>query len=124
MRNAVGLIKEVTTFFPASSKRNVILKRTLGRQLTGLCETRWVERHQSVQQFRTALPKIAEALEEVTHWREQQSASKAATLLTAISDSHFLVALVVLVNLLSHTYLLSKAFQKLSIDLHRSECCT
>ncbi|CAN7947355.1 unnamed protein product, partial [Ixodes hexagonus] len=121
VRNAVGVIKEVTTFFTASSKRNVILKQTLGRQLTGLCETRWVERHQSVQQFRTALPKIAEALEEVTHWRERQSASKAATLLAAISDSHFLVALVVLADLLSHTYPLSKAFQKSSIDLQTAQ---
>lgn len=121
VRNAVGVIKEVTAFFTASSKRNLVLKQTLGKQLPGLCETRWVERHQSVQEFHAALPKIAEALEKISHWRERQSASKAMTLLTAISDSHFIVALVVLANLLAHTYPLSKAFQKTSIDLQTAQ---
>ncbi|CAN7951891.1 unnamed protein product [Ixodes pacificus] len=121
VRNAVGVIKEVTALFTASSKRNLVLKQTLGKQLPGLRETRWVERHQSVQEFHAALPKVAEALEKISHWRERRSASKAMTLLTAISDTHFIVALVVLVDLLAHTYPLSKTFRKTSIDLQTAD---
>lgn len=45
VRNAVGIMKEVISFFTASPKRNSVLRNTLGHQLKGLCETRWVERH-------------------------------------------------------------------------------
>ena len=58
VRNAVGTMKEVIGFFTASAKRNDVLKKHLGHQLSGLCETRWVERHDGVMQFRVSLAKI------------------------------------------------------------------
>lgn len=64
MWNSIGVIKEVAAFFTASFKRNLVLKQTLGKQLPGLCETQWVERHPSVQQFHATLPKNAKALED------------------------------------------------------------
>jgi len=48
VRNAVGTVKEVIAFFNASAKRNFILKSVAGGQLQSLCETRWVERHDSL----------------------------------------------------------------------------
>ncbi|KAH9360101.1 hypothetical protein HPB48_003841 [Haemaphysalis longicornis] len=111
IRNAVGVIKEVVAFFTALSKMNEVLKQIFVGQLSGFCETRCVERHESVQQFRSCLPKIVETLDNIAHWRERQSASRAATLLAAVSDSHFVIALVLLNNLLAHTYPLSKVFQ-------------
>lgn len=115
------MIKEVIAFFTASSKRNEVLKQMFGGQLSGFCETRWVERHESVQQFRSSLPKIVETLDNIAHWRERQSASRAATLLAAVSDSHFIIALVVLNDFLAHTYPLSKVFQKPSIDVKTAQ---
>lgn len=42
IRNLVGIIKEVVGFFSVSAKRTVVLKKQIGHQLTGLCETRWI----------------------------------------------------------------------------------
>lgn len=39
------------TFFSSSSKRNAVLRCVLKGQLSGLCETHWVERHRAVMEF-------------------------------------------------------------------------
>lgn len=44
IRNLVRIIKEVISFFSVSAKRTIVLKKYIGHQLTGLCETRWVEK--------------------------------------------------------------------------------
>ncbi|KAJ8887741.1 hypothetical protein PR048_013959 [Dryococelus australis] len=106
IRNAVGIMKEV-----------IILCQNLGRQLVGLCETRWVERHDIVLQFCTALPKIAAELECVSMWKDSASASKAKSLLCAISESDFTVAVVSLSDLLITTLQLSRTLQKKTLDL-------
>ncbi|KAG5878321.1 hypothetical protein JTB14_030972 [Gonioctena quinquepunctata] len=49
--NAMGVMKDVVSFFTASSKRNYVLKHILQSQLHSLCETRWVERHDSSCNF-------------------------------------------------------------------------
>ncbi|CAN7988762.1 unnamed protein product, partial [Ixodes hexagonus] len=70
VKNAAGIMKEVISFFTASSKRSKVLKDTLGSQLKGLCETRWVERHDSVIQFRQSLPSVSKALDVVAKWQK------------------------------------------------------
>ncbi|KAJ8866642.1 hypothetical protein PR048_032503 [Dryococelus australis] len=110
--NAVGVMKEVISFFSSSSKGNLVLCQNLGRQLVGLCATRWVERHDSVSQFCTALPKIAAALECVSMWKDGASSSKAKSLLCAIGESDFIVTVVCLSDLLITTLQLSRTLQK------------
>lgn len=54
VRNIMGIIQEVLSFFNQSSKRSFVLKNSLKgckRSLTSLCETRWVERHDSIFEF-------------------------------------------------------------------------
>jgi len=59
IRNVVGNIQEVITFFRASPKRMLHLKTTLTNvlpnskscRLKSVCETRWVERHDAILQF-------------------------------------------------------------------------
>lgn len=63
IRNAVDIMKETISFLGASSKRSVPIKKILGHKLSGLCETRWIERHDGVLQFRESLPLIIKALE-------------------------------------------------------------
>lgn len=48
VRNGIGTLKVITRFFNSSSKRTIILKKVLGHQMKGYCETRWVERHESI----------------------------------------------------------------------------
>ncbi|KAJ8674901.1 hypothetical protein QAD02_010687 [Eretmocerus hayati] len=91
VRNSVGTMKETISFFKSSAKRVDPLKALLGRILGDLCETRWVERHDGVLQFRENLPKIVETLDVISSWRDSQTAAKARALRLALCDSQFLV---------------------------------
>ncbi|KAG5871454.1 hypothetical protein JTB14_026906 [Gonioctena quinquepunctata] len=71
VRNALGVMKDVVSFFTASSKRNYVLKHILQGQLHSLYETRWEERHDSVLQFRVILPKIVQSLD-IISWEKKK----------------------------------------------------
>lgn len=58
VRNTIGTLKEIISFFNASAKRHLVLKNILGKTLTGLCQTRWIEMHDGILQFKSALPKV------------------------------------------------------------------
>lgn len=86
VRNTMGIIKEIISFFKLSSKRNFILKNNLKgckRSITGLCETRWVERYTSIFEFQSCLSEIIESLTDISEWTDHISSSKAKTLLMA-----------------------------------------
>lgn len=116
VRNSVGTIKDVVAFFNASAKRNNILKRITGKQLQGLCETRWVERHDAVLLFCSELAAIVNALTVITNWSESDSASKASTLKHALCCCEFIVTIFCLSDVLSLTLGLSRKLQNVSID--------
>ncbi|CAN7949102.1 unnamed protein product [Ixodes pacificus] len=118
VRNAVGIMKEIISFFTASPKRNIVLKNALGHQLKGLCETRWVERHDSVIQFRDSLGCVSTAPDAIASWREMQSAAKAKALSVSLGDGEFLMAIVCLSDLLAHTLPLSRLRKKGCVDVH------
>ncbi|KAG0420159.1 hypothetical protein HPB47_003636, partial [Ixodes persulcatus] len=120
VRNAAGTMKEVISFFTASSKRSKALKDALGNQLKGLCETRWVDRHDSVIQFRHSLPSVCEALDVVAKWQETKTAANAKILHVALSDDEFKVSIVCLSDLLANTLPLSRLFQKECVDIHET----
>lgn len=117
IRNAVGTMKECVRFFDASAKRSRTLQKHLGHQLSGLCETRWVERHDGVLQFSVDLPKILAGLESLGTWHDSSTSSKAAQLRAALTDSSFLVSVMCLSDILALTLPLSKLFQKKSLNL-------
>ena len=58
VRNAVGTVNEIATFFMALLKRNTIIKRILRGDKNHVQN----ERHESVIQFKTEIENIAEAL--------------------------------------------------------------
>ncbi|CAN7979935.1 unnamed protein product, partial [Ixodes pacificus] len=91
VRNFMGIITATVSFFTSSSKRNAVLRRVLKEQLQGLCETRWVEGHSAVLEFRSSLADILEALEIVANWKNQTpSAAKASTLIAGLRTSNWL----------------------------------
>ena len=108
IRNAVGMVKEVVSFFNASAKLNFILKRVAGSQLQSLCETRWVERHDLLLQFCSGLHSIVRALTIISKWDDRDSSSKANILVHALSSSEFIVSLFALCDVLSVTLPISK----------------
>ena len=84
VRNSVSVMKEVVSCFTASAKRNFVLKSVLKGQLLGICDTRWVERHDAVLQFRCSLQEIVKSLTIVSKWEERDSSIKANGLIHAI----------------------------------------
>jgi len=56
------------------------LKKYIGHQLTGLCETRWIERHEGITRFLQNMPKIINTLTEITTWKDSQTSGKAKIL--------------------------------------------
>ncbi|CAI6366604.1 unnamed protein product [Macrosiphum euphorbiae] len=72
IKNCVGLMMEVISFFNLSFKRNFVLKTILNGnpRFISLCETRWVERHDSVMLFKSSLPYIVKALTFISNWQE------------------------------------------------------
>ncbi|XP_029342283.1 uncharacterized protein LOC103309214 [Acyrthosiphon pisum] len=99
------------------SKRHLVLKNILGKTLTGLCQTRWIEMHDGILQFKSALPKIVEALTEVSIWSERISSSKASILLSAINNSEFIICILAMVDVLKLTMPISRLLQSTSLDL-------
>lgn len=49
-------------------------------QLSGLCETRWIERHDGIFQFGALLPKIVESLDYILSRKDIQKAAEVRTL--------------------------------------------
>jgi len=106
------LLKKVVGFCSVSAKRTVVLKNYNGHQLTGLCKTRWIERNAGVTRFLQDMPKIINALTEITTWKDYQISGKAKIPVTTLCDSEFIIAIFSLVHLLNFKYCLSKVFQK------------
>ncbi|XP_065642106.1 52 kDa repressor of the inhibitor of the protein kinase-like [Hydra vulgaris] len=63
VRNTIGTMKEVISFFKGSPKRSNVLKYINKGMLTSLCKTRWIERHDSVLSFKSCLTSIVETLD-------------------------------------------------------------
>lgn len=120
IRDAVSVMKEVINFFKTQPKRKSFLMNILGCALKSLCETRWVERHESVLQFSSDLAKIVETLGKIAEWRDPNTAGKDASLILNLCNSQFLLSLLCLSDVLSLTQPLSKLLQKPATDLNDS----
>lgn len=125
IRNCVGVIKEVTSFFHISAKRNYVLQQHLTnhRKLHNLCETRWIERHDSVLHFKESIIEIIDTLTEISGWQDNISSSKAKMMISAICNCEFIFSLFSLSNLLAVTFPISKILQGKDQDIvAASEC--
>ncbi|GBO39786.1 hypothetical protein AVEN_230599-1 [Araneus ventricosus] len=85
------------------------------KKLISLCETRWVERHDSVFLFKDILEPILLSLLKIEE--SSDSAPKPHALSSSISQFQFLVNLFVLNRILSTTHNLSEKLQKKHVDL-------
>uniref|UniRef100_A0A6P7G194 52 kDa repressor of the inhibitor of the protein kinase-like n=1 Tax=Diabrotica virgifera virgifera TaxID=50390 RepID=A0A6P7G194_DIAVI len=93
----MGVIKEVCAFFHKSAKRTEVLKLTITeccpeqkkKKLISLCETRWVERHDSVLLFKELLEPVSLSLLKIEE-ESSDSAPKAHALGSSITQFQFL----------------------------------
>ncbi|CAH1119753.1 unnamed protein product [Phaedon cochleariae] len=116
VRNLIGTVKEISSFFTASSKRHFVLKHITKTELKSVCETRWVERHDSILQFKNELPNILQALDKISLWNESESAKKARNFATALRNCEFVITLCCLANIFSITLPLSNLLQTKNLD--------
>lgn len=116
VRNSVGKIKETINFFYASPKRSVIFRKISDSTLIKLCETRWVERHESIFRFCSCFESIITALDNISNWQDVDSSSKADTLRNSLLKTEFIVTMFCLSEILSYTVNLSKILQGTQID--------
>lgn len=117
IRNSIATVKGVVSFFKASAKRNHVLLGVVAAQLKGMCETRWVEKTESLTKFLGQLPNIITALEYISDWSETGTASQARSLMLALRDVDFVIALSCQLSVFSLCRPLTKIFQKKDLDL-------
>lgn len=116
-KNTISKMKEIIAFSNSSAKITTVFRTLLGRSFSGLCETRWQEKHDGAIQFSTFLPEICEGLEKITHWtRSPDTSTKAYSLLKTITDSEFIVTTFILGDILGTTLCLSRLLQSINLD--------
>ncbi|XP_076658585.1 52 kDa repressor of the inhibitor of the protein kinase-like [Halictus rubicundus] len=120
-RNTSGTMRKVVAFANASAKRHEIFKIELGAAMQGICETRWVERHDGHLQFQgDNLVKICSALEKISAWQDNKTANDAHCLLQTLRSSDFIISSICLSDVLGTTVSLSRILQSNSIDLKKA----
>lgn len=112
---AFATIKDTISFFSRSSKRSIVLESKLGGHLHGLCATRWVERHDSVIQFRDHFKSIFESLQSVSKWMDSEASNKAITVMHQL-NSEFVMTLHIIADIFTVTLPISKVLQSISLD--------
>lgn len=122
--NALGVVKETTNLFRFNSQAGSVLKTNISKllpdskksRLLGLCETRFIERHEAVNNFVELLPAIVPSLQELSQCNRSFSSS-ASSLLAAMEKGNFIVSLFVCEYLFSLTLPLSSYLQNPQHDL-------
>ena len=125
IRNMCGTIQEIIAFFSMSPKRKALLQSFISQYypnsrkscLVSLCETRWVERHDSVLRFADLYKAIVHTLEDLCNDQNFETSNKATILHSACEKDSFVIALLIARNVLSFTLSLSVALQSESQDL-------
>lgn len=122
----MGILGSISTFLSASAKRvgmleeairNLNIKDTHKTKLKALCNTRWVERHESVITFKQLIIPIVNTLEGLESDQDANTSSKAAMFSSSVKRSDFIISMEVAAYCLSHTLTLSKCLQTVDQDL-------
>lgn len=124
IKNCIGTIQTVGTFFRSSAQRSEVLRTTIietfpdtrHSTLVALCETRWVYKHESVMRFKELYPAIIVALEKLESSINKETAQKPCQFLSAINDAKFVIPLIIIENIFSYTLTLCKQLQTVNAD--------
>lgn len=118
VRNALGVVQEVSACFRASAKRSTVLRKKLeSKSFSGLkkfCETRWVERHESILILVEGFIEIISALEELMSIEHDKAVFP---LHKSMCNFNFIITICILEKVLGITYFISKYLQTENIDL-------
>ncbi|XP_050528122.1 52 kDa repressor of the inhibitor of the protein kinase-like [Daktulosphaira vitifoliae] len=129
IRNCIGSITSIISFFQKSPIRSEVFKKFIKHLIPGtrhetllkMCETRWVERHDSLLRFKELYLPITNTLRELEHHYNLETSQLAFQLSKTITSSSFVISLYVTEKLFAITLPLCKSLQIINVDL--SECC-
>ena len=104
MKLAQKTIAKISSFFRGSAKRVEFLKTVIAAEndsrittkLVRMCETRFIERHTSVEVLRNLLVYVIKALHGMQSWNNSDTAGDAYTLENTICSQRFISSLVML----------------------------
>ena len=129
IRNTMGTMENISSFLSRSAARVLIMEKHVEelntesnkKRLKPLCQTRWVERHDSVIVFYDLLPAIVGTLHEVQEsTSDVKVASLAGCYLNAICNFQFVFALSACVAVFGITRPLSLQLQSPSVDITKA----
>lgn len=86
--------------------------------LSGLCDTRWVERHESLIFFNDHMLQILQALECISAWNDVTSSSKADCFIRSLISTDFIVSVKIINSIFTITHSLSITLQKKSLNVN------
>lgn len=124
VRNMMGVVSNITNFVRESAKRLEIMKRSILEKhpeakrvkLKSLSDTRWLERHDALLQFKELFDCVTEFLQEMDRI---SPSSKSASLLLSVLRFDFVLPLMVTTSVFEITVSLSRQLQAVALDLHR-----
>lgn len=121
VRNCIGKIKEIITFFKESAVRLKVIGNN-NCNLTKLCETRFVEKHKSVRQFNEKFFVIVEGLEDISISKSfnTKTNQRSVELLNAITTSSFVVLLTIISKYSAKFEAISTILQGVDVDLQEA----
>ena len=129
VRNMIGVIHRVSTFFFAHPKRQKKLEEAIQNtqpgsnvvKLKDLCRTRWVERIDAIDRFKHLHSSIVACFESISTegsslW-SSDAVTDASTLLLAITTTEFISALVITNECLQYFLGLTRSLQQEAKDI-------
>lgn len=125
IRNCVGTVKAIITFFKKSPKRIAIVQEKIKldqsnfpwKTLTSMCETRWVENHNGLMKFKELYKPIISTLEYLSDDSDIETSTKASSFIKALLNGEFVICLCFLARVFSYTLPLCKILQSPLCDL-------
>lgn len=125
VRNSIATINEIIKFFRNSPKRTTVLNKAVDevndenkrKKLIKYCETRWLERLDSIVIFQELSVPIYHALGEIQETFDSKTTKNAFVFEKTMKDASFMIGMVVIREIFALTHPLSVALQSKSIDL-------
>jgi hypothetical protein len=93
IRHSIDVIKEAITFLTFSAKCSVIVNSIHEQKFIKLCETRWIQRIESIADFISSLEAIIDILDEILELEDATASSKAKSLTKCLAKFEFLISL-------------------------------
>lgn len=127
VKNSLGTTNKVINFFRASPKREEVLKNQVLKtdssakktRLLKFCETRWVERFDSVARFIELFPYITDSLVEFQQFTDVNTSSAAFSFSSTLQRPEFIVSLVVANHVFCLLHGLTTLLQSMQMDLKK-----